>query len=115
MATSTNTMDSQRVQIPAPGFAVAANPQPYDNTHTIIIFNRGAKTLTVGIGTAGGAIAVGGGTEIPASGAITLAIGTVSTRAGGNFDPPGRVLIFDGAAGAIGDCIVTYLNSTGLS
>ena len=46
--------------------------------------------------------------------AITLAIGTVTNRAGGNFDAPGRVLIFDATGGA-GDCIVTYLNSIGAS
>ena len=115
MAISTNTLDSQRVQVAAPGTSVAANPQPYDNTHTLVIYNRGTKVLTVGIGTAGGAIAVGAGTEVPVGGAITLAIGTNVNRAGGNFDAPGRVLIFDGAAGGPSDCIVTYLNSTGPS
>lgn len=114
MAISTNTMDSQRVQVAAPGTSVAASPQPYENTHTLIVYNRGTKTITVGIGTAGGAIAVGGGTEVPAAGAITLSIGTNTNRAGGNFDPPGRVLIFDATGGA-GDCILTFINSIGPS
>ena len=65
MAISINTLDSQRVQVAAPGTSIAANPQPYENTHTIVVFNRGARVITVGIGTAGGAIAVGGGTEVP--------------------------------------------------
>jgi hypothetical protein len=107
-------MDSQRVQVAAPGTSVAASPQPYENTHTLIIYNRGANPLRVAIGTAGGAIAVGGGTEVPAAGAITLAIGTNTNRAGGNFDPPGRVLIFDATGGA-GDCILTFINSIGSS
>jgi len=115
MAISTNTLDSQRVQVAAPGTSVAANPQPFDNTHTIVVYNRGARVITVGIGTAGGAIAVGGGTEVPVGGAITLAIGTNTNRAGGNFDPPGRVLIIDGAAGGGSDCLLTYLNSIGPS
>jgi len=114
MAISTNTLDSQRVQVAAPGTSVAASPQPYENTHTLVVYNRGANVVRVAIGTAGGAIAIGGGTEIPASGAITLAIGTSTNRAGGNFDAPGRVLIFDATGGA-GDCIVTYLNSIGAS
>ena len=112
MPISTNTFDSLRVQVAAPGTSVAANPQPFDNTHTVIIYNRGTKVITVAIGTAGGAIAIGGGLEIPASGAITLAIGTNTNRAGGNFDFPARVLIFDATGGA-GDCIVTYLNAIG--
>jgi len=115
MPISTNTFDNQRVQVAAPGTSVAANPQPYENTHTIVVYNRGARVITVGIGTAGGAIAVGGGTEVPVGGAITLAIGTNTNRAGGNFDPPGRVLIIDGAAGGGSDCILTYLNSIGPS
>ena len=112
MAISTNTFDNQRVQVAAPGTSVAANPQPLENTHTVIIYNRGANVIRVAIGTAGGAIAIGAGLEIPASGAITLAIGTVTNRAGGNFDPPARVLIFDATGGA-GDAVVTYLNSIG--
>jgi len=112
MAISTNTFDNQRVQVAAPGTSVAANPQPYENTHTVIIYNRGANVVRVAIGTAGGAIAIGGGVEIPVGGAVTLAIGTVTNRAGGNFDAPARVLIFDAVVGA-GDCVVTYLNSIG--
>jgi hypothetical protein len=114
MAISTNTMDSQRVQVAAPGTSVAANPQPYENTHTLLVYNRGGNVIRVAIGTAGGAIAIGAGVEIPASSAITLAIGTTTNRAGGNFDPPGRVLVFDAAGGA-GDAVVTYLNSIGPS
>lgn len=113
MAISTNTMDSQRVQVAAPGTSVAANPQPYDNTHTLIVYNRGANVIRVGVGTAGGALAIGGGVEIPGAGAITLAIGTNVNRAGGNFDA-GRQLIFDASGGAA-DCILTFLNSIGPS
>jgi hypothetical protein len=111
MAISTNTLDVQRVQVAAPGTSVALNPQPYENTHTLVIYNRGTNVIRVGTGTAGGAIAVGAGTEIPASGALTLAIGTVTNRAGGNFDA-GRQLIVDSSGGA-GDCIITFLNSIG--
>jgi hypothetical protein len=67
------------VQVAAAGTSVAASPQPYENTHTLIVYNRGAAVIRVAIGTAGGAIAIGGGVEIPAAGAITLAIGTVTT------------------------------------
>ena len=112
MAISTNTFDSLRVQVAAPGTSVAATPQPYENTHTIMAYNRGANVIRVAIGAAGGAIAIGGGVEIPAAGAVTLAVGTVTNRAGGNFDAPARVLIFDATGGA-GDCVVTYLNSIG--
>jgi hypothetical protein len=48
---------------------------------------------------------------VPASGAVTLAIGTNVNRAGGNFDV-GRELIFDASGGA-GDCVLTFLNSIG--
>lgn len=113
MAISTNTLDSQRVQVAAPGTSVAANPQPYENTHTVIIYNRGTNVVRVAIGTAGGAIAIGSGLEVPAAGAITLAIGTNVNRAGGNFDT-GRQLIVDASGGA-GDCILTFINSIGPS
>ena len=113
MAISTNTLDSQRVQVAAPGTSIAANPQPYENTHTIIAYNRGANVVRVAIGTAGGAIAIGGGVEIPSSGAITLAIGTNVNRAGGNFDT-GRQLIVDASGGA-GDCVLSFINSIGPS
>jgi hypothetical protein len=113
MAISVNTFDSVRVQIAVPGTSVAASPQPYDNTHTLVIYNRGTKTILVAIGTAGGAIAIGGGVEIPATGALTLAVGTNVNRAGGNFDL-GRQIIVDAVGGA-GDCVITYLNSTGAS
>jgi len=112
MPISTNTFDNQRVQVAAPGTSVAANPQPFDNTHTLIAYNRGTNPLRVAIGTPGGAIAIGAGLEVPASGAVTLAIGTNTNRAGGNFDFPGRVLIFDASGGA-GDCVLTFLNSIG--
>ena len=111
MPISTNTFDNQRVQVAAPGTSVAANPQPYENTHTLIVYNRGANPLRVAIGTPGGAIAIGAGLEVPASGAVTLAIGTNVNRAGGNFDV-GRELIFDASGGA-GDCVLTFLNSIG--
>ena len=107
-------MDSQRVQVAVPGTSVAASPQPYDNTHTLIVYNRGLTVIRVAIGAAGGTIAIGGGVEIPAAGAITLAIGTNVNRAGGNFDPPARILVVDSSGGA-GDCVITYLNSVGPS
>lgn len=112
MAISTNTFDSLRVQVAAPGTSVAANPQPYENTHTILIYNRGANVVRIAIGTAGGAIAIGGGVEVPASSAVTLAIGTNVNRAGGNFDAPARILVVDSSGGA-GDVVLTYLNSIG--
>lgn len=107
MATSTKTVEFQRVQVAAAGTSVALNPQPYDNTHTIIFYNRGTNPLLIGFGTAGGAIAAGAGADLPAGAALTWALGTVSSR-------PGEVatnIIIDAVGGA-GDCSIQFVQST---
>jgi len=110
MAISTNTVDFQRVQVAAPGTSVAASPQPYDNTHTVVFFNRGANTVRIGLGTPGGAIVIGGGAELPANASLTWSIGTIVNRAGGEFLSSQRIII-DSVGGA-GDVVIQYFNST---
>lgn len=107
MATSKNTVDFQRVQVAAAGTSVNLSPQPYDNTHTVIFYNRGANPLLISFGVAGGTIAPGAGADLPVGAALTWALGSVTAR-------PGAVataIIIDSVGGA-GDCSVQFVNST---
>lgn len=106
MAISKNTVDFQRVQVAVPGTSVPLNPQPYDNTHTVIFYNRGTNPLLISYGTAGGTIAPGAGADLPVGAALTWAFGSVSVR-------PGAVatqIIIDATGGA-GDCSVQLVNA----
>lgn len=106
MAISTKTVEFQRVQVAVPGTSVALNPQPYDNTHTIIYYNRGTNPLLISYGTAGGVIPAGGGADLPVGAALTWALGTVSSRPGEVASP----IIIDSTGGA-GDCSIQFINS----
>lgn len=107
MATSKNTVDFQRVQVAGAGTSVALATQPYDNTHTVIFFNRGANPLLISYGVAGGAIAPGAGADLPVGAALTWALGAVTSRPGG----PASTIIVDSVGGA-GDCSVQFINAT---
>jgi hypothetical protein len=88
---------------------------PYDNTHTLIVYNPNAADALLqylGFGNPGlfnAATAV----RIPAGGSITLAIGQTSNRVrdaffdGANYDD--EIPYYDLVAGA-GDIYITYVN-----
>lgn len=111
MATSKQTLSFQRVQVATPGTSVALAPQPYDNTETVIIYNRGSNTIRLGIGAAGGAVAIASGTDIPSGASLALPIGTLTNRPGPAFSGTNS-LILDADGGA-GDAQVTFMNVTG--
>lgn len=106
MAVSTNTIDFQRVQVAVAGVSVALSPQPFDNTHTVIFYNRGANPLIIGYGVAGGPIPPGSGADLPVGAALTWAVGTLQSRPGA----VSRLIIVDSVGGA-GDVSVQLVNS----
>lgn len=109
MAASTNTVDFQLVTVPVPGTSIALNPQPYDNTHTIIFYNAGANACRVAIAAPGGAIAAGGGADLPVGAALVWAIGAIQWRPGPPFLGANRVVV-DSVGGA-GNVTIQLINA----
>lgn len=93
------------------GSSVAPTTAIPDNCHTIILLNV-STTIPVLFGqAAAGAALVEGttGTRLPASGAISLAVGTIKQR--GIMDPaiaPNNGLVYTGIGGAA-NIDITYL------
>lgn len=108
MAIATVDVVFQRVQVAVPGTSVALAIQPYDNTHTIIFYNRGANAVLISLGAAGGPIAVGGGADLPVGAALTWALGAVSYRPGPLFSS--APIIIDSVGGA-GDVSVQMIQA----
>jgi hypothetical protein len=107
MSASTQNLVFQRVQTVA-GTAVAMSPQPYDNTAMVVVYNRGTNPMLIGIGAAGGPLAIANSTTVPAGGALSLPIGVKTQRPGPEFSGA-YSLIMDSTGGA-GDAQVTFLN-----
>jgi len=85
------------------GTASTPTISPYDNTHTVIVYNEDStNTLYVGF-TDGASISATDAIFVPTQSSITLAIGTLSQR------PADGVLKFDCSAGSI-TARVTYIN-----
>jgi hypothetical protein len=66
---------------------------PYDNCHTIIVYNTDATdAVLVGIVANGTALTTANAATIPAGGSITLRIGTAEYRPFGSFGVTTRML-----------------------
>lgn len=91
------------------GNSQAIAQQPYNNTHTLIVYNYDAtESVYIGWGAAGQDISGGGGGVIlPPQTSITLPIGRFSLRVGDS----GKQLTFQhsGGAGTV-QISVTYIN-----
>ncbi len=109
MATSTKAADGIQVVIAAAGTVVAAATQPFDNTHTLVIYNATAAVDGyVNWQTGAAAMAATGAIVVPGGGSITLSIGAKSERV-----PPGtNTLQFDGSAPCTFQ--ITYVNGRSL-
>lgn len=88
------------------GTAVALNPQPYANTHTVLIYNPTANNVFVRWANGTGAITIANGVQIPASGSVSLVIGPASERPA---DGTNGTLYADASAGSTA-FNVTYIN-----
>ena len=105
MATSTKAVDGIQVVVAAAGTVVAAAPQPYENTHTIVVYNTTAAVDGyVNWQTGSAAMAATGAVVVPGGGSITLSIGAKSGRVPAGTD----TLQFDGSAPCTFQ--VTYVN-----
>jgi hypothetical protein len=111
MALSTKTINFQRVQVAVPGTSVALDPQPFDNTLYLIIYNRGTNVLRLGICAGGTAITVENGNDIPAGAALQLPIGVRSNRPGPAFAGANSLCL--DVVGGGGDAQVAYVNTLG--
>lgn len=104
MATSLKPSDGTNVTIAASGTVVSANPQPYDNTHTVIVYNTGdGVTGYVRWQTDNTAMAATTAIVVPGGGSITLSIGSKSNRVAS-----ADTLRFDASAATVFQ--VTYVN-----
>lgn len=81
MASSYLPHNAQSVTVVTAGTAVAANPQPYDNTTTIVVINPNADPMYVAWGTAGDTLTAANAMIVPPDyGSVTLEIGSLSAR-----------------------------------
>jgi hypothetical protein len=104
MATSTKPADGIQVVIAAAGTVVAAATQPYDNTHTLVIYNATAAVDGyVNWQTGAAAMVATGAIVVPGGGSITLSIGPASERV-----TTTDTLQFDGSAPCTFQ--ITYVN-----
>jgi hypothetical protein len=97
------------------GSSVAPTTAIPDNCHTIILLNTSTNIpVLFGQAAAGAALVEGTtGTRLPASGAISLAVGTIKQR--GSMDPASVVsngLVYTGVGGAA-TVDITYLCALG--
>jgi len=107
MATSWQPAFGQTVTVATSGTPVAATTQPFDNTHTVIVYNSHAtQVLFLNWQNDGTAITAVTGVTIPAATSLTLAIGAMSQRPGATDE----TLRFDSDGNAT-DGYVTYVQS----
>jgi hypothetical protein len=111
MATSALPVDVQRVNVTAVG-VVQADPPPYDNTHTVEIYNRGATAIRFTFGDPTGLLPDYGGITVAPGAAYRCPLGTAAFRPGGRFALGTYNLIFNGAV-ANPDIEVHYFNGAG--
>ena len=105
MAMSSKVLVGTKAAVGSAGTAVTPTIAPFDNTHTIIIFNPDASNTLYVAFTDAGAIAADDAVFVPPEATLTLAIGFLSAR------PPSGVLKFD-ASGGTPTARITYINGT---
>lgn len=104
MATSLKSAVGLQVVVANAGTSVTANPQPYDNTHTVVILNNtNGQDGYVKYQSSNAAQAATNAVVIPGGSSLTLALGPKSQR-----PQDGTVLWFDGAAAVTFQ--ITYIN-----
>jgi len=102
-----NPIHSFSTTVSSSGTAVELNPQPYDNTHTVLIFNPSANNVFLRYQTNTAAINVGNGAQIPATSSLQLVLGPKSTRPSAGAE----TLRVDASSGST-VINVTYINGT---
>lgn len=91
--------------VAASGTAIELNPQPYDNTNTVLVYNGTANDIFLRWQTSNAAITAANGVRVPASGSVQLAIGPKSER------PSSGAATLRADASANGTVLnVTYVN-----
>jgi hypothetical protein len=104
MAISLKPAEGLQVVVAAAGTSVTANPQPYDNTDTVVILNNTAGVDGyVNYQSSNAAMAATGAMIVPGGSSLTLSIGSKSQR-----PQDGTDLWFDGAAPVTFQ--ITYIN-----
>ena len=105
MAISNKTFVGTKATVASAGTAVTPTTAPFDNTHTIIVYNGdGSNTIYLAF-TDDAAIAEADAVFVPAGATITLAIGPKSAR------PPVGTFKVD-ASGGTPVARITYVNGT---
>jgi len=104
MATSSKVTVGTKATIASAGTPVTPTQAPYDNTHTIIIYNPDStNTVYAEFVASGDTLTADTAMWIAPSGSLTLAIGAKSVR------PPIGTLYFDASAGTP-TVRITYVN-----
>jgi hypothetical protein len=103
MALSLKPAEGSQVSILEAGTVVSAAPQPYQNTHTIVILNTGGVDGYVRWQTDNAAMGAVTSMVIPGGSSLTLSIGPQSQR-----PTDGSTLRFDGAGATTFQ--LTYVN-----
>ena len=105
MAISNKTIVGTSAAVATAGTAVTPTIAPYNNTHTIIVYNPDSVNTIYLAFTDGGAIPIGDAVFVPPSATMTLAIGAKSAR------PPVGTFKVD-ASGGTPTARITYINGT---
>lgn len=104
MAISLKSAVGLQVVVAAPGTSVVANPQPYDNTHTVVILNNtSGQDGYMTYQSSNAAQAATTAVVIPGGSSLTLALGPESQR-----PQDGTQIWLDGAAAVTFQ--ITYIN-----
>ena len=105
MAISNKTIVGTSAAVATAGTAVTPTIAPYNNTHTIIVYNPDSVNTIYLAFTTDIAIAIGEAVFVPPSATLTLAIGVKSAR------PPVGTFKVD-ASGGTPTARITYINGT---
>ena len=105
MAMSNKTLVGTSATVGSAGTAVTPAIAPFDNTHTIIVYNPDPTNTIYLAFTDGTAIAAGDAVFVPPQASLTLAIGYLSAR------PPTGTFKVD-ASGGTPVARLTYINGT---
>ena len=109
MAISQNPADGSQATT-TPGTSVIANPQPYENTHTVVILNNTAGTdAYVRWQTGTAAQTPANASVIPGGSSLTLSIGSASQRP----TDSSASMYFDSVGSAV-TLQITYVNGLDL-
>ncbi len=109
MAVTQNPSDGSQ-SVTNPGTSVAANPQPFENTHTIVILNNTAGTdAFVRWQTGTAALTPANASVVPGGSSLTLSIGSASQR-----PTDGSSSLYFDSVGAACTLQITYINGLDL-